>query len=207
MDLPHEKQFHFRDGNSAASLNDLKAKIESMSYQEFYHHVNAQKNDFAAWIRHVLRDERLADDLQKVTSIVETVEIINDYLHPRPVTAPRIDMQSKIEQSVFTNPMPSSVVPPAIEDVPTISPAVPRSTEVADFTIIEENERMDGKVREELFGTPEQPTQTTSQPQQPAQPSRTLSNDDMTRMIVKDFMYGLVFGLVIGIILGRLISF
>lgn len=203
MELPFEKQFHFRDGSAVGSLNDLKAKIETMSYQEFYHHVNAQKNDFAAWIRHVLRDERLADDLQKVTSIVETVEIINDYLHPRPVTAPRIDLQSKIEQNVFPNPLPSTLEHPPIEDV---QPITPRSTEVEDFTIIEENERADGKVREELFGSESAPVQPApAQSARPAQPA--LSSDDMTRMIVKDFMYGLVFGLVIGIILGRLISF
>jgi hypothetical protein len=201
--IPVEKQFHFRDGASAGSLDALKAKIEGMSYQEFYHHVNVQKNDFASWVRYVLKDERLADDLQKVTSIVETVEILNDYLHPRPVTTPRTDMQSRIEQSVFSSPLPVELNNDlAFEDVPTTAPAMPKSTDVSDFTIIEEKPEMDNKIKQELFGAQEQARPASA----PADSQRS-AHDDMTRMIVKDFMYGLVFGLIIGIILGRLISF
>jgi hypothetical protein len=200
MDIPYEKQFHFRDGESVATVEQLKEKIERVSYQEFYHHVNAQKNDFAAWIRHVHKDERLADDLQKVTSIVETVEIINDHLHPRPITAARSDMQSRIEQDLYASPLGAEAGEGlAVEEVPSIEPAQGvRTAETADFTIIEENAsepKIEGKVREELFGT-----QTSA-----AQPA--LEDHDASRMIVRDFMYGLVFGLIVGLILGRILSF
>jgi hypothetical protein len=197
MDIPHEKQFHFRDGTAIASLEQLKAKIESVSYQEFYHHVNTQKNDFASWVRYVLHDERLADDLQKVTSIVETVEIINDHLHPRPVEMPRIDVQSKIELDVLKslgNDMTDDGM--AIEQVPTVAPSPARTGEFTELPVIEE------KAQEELFGKPVAPHMTPSAPQ----PTRVEHAEDLSQFIVKDFMYGLVFGLIVGLVLGLMIS-
>lgn len=107
MDIPQEKQFHFHDGTAAAGIEQLMRKIETISYQEFYRHVNAEKNDFANWIRYVVKDERLADDLQKVGSIVETVEILESHLHPRPVIASRGDIQSRIEDTVIGSPLPA----------------------------------------------------------------------------------------------------
>ena len=97
--LEQEKQFHFRDGTSISSLDALKEKIETISYNEFYHHVNSTRNDFANWVRYVLKDDSLADALDKTTSIVETVEVMNDYLHPRAHKS-HDDMQSKIEESL-----------------------------------------------------------------------------------------------------------
>ena len=121
MDIPFEQQFHFHDGSTIATLEQLKEKLEHISYQEFYRHVNAQKNDFASWIKHVLREEQLADELQRVTSIVETVEILNDHLHPRPITAPRNDNQTKIEQNIFSSPLDVETGERmAVDDVPAV---------------------------------------------------------------------------------------
>jgi hypothetical protein len=210
MDVPYEKQFHFRDGASAANLEELKRKIESISYQEFYHHVNAEKNDFANWVQYVLKQEELAADLRKVTSIVETVEIINDFLHPQPITATRQDTQSRIEQTIFTNPLPADVDGRTderivVEQVPTTAPAAENKGEMLDFKIIEEKagisrdeSKPTAQVQEELFGKPQE--------EQKAKPALAPHDTDATRMIVKDFMYGLVFGLLIGLILGRIIS-
>lgn len=197
MELPYEKQFHFGDGTSAATLEQLKAKIENIGYQDFYRHVNTAKNDFSSWVRYVLKEEQLADDLQKVTSIVETVEIIDDYLHPRSVSAPRIDTQSRIEQSIFANALPSETGESLnIETVPTTAPTAPTTNEVLDFDIIEEKIAAP-QVQKELFD---------SAPEQKAPPKQEPMHEDTARLIVKDFMYGLVFGLVVGLILGRIIS-
>ena len=93
----HEK-FHFRDGSAAGSLEELRDILEHISYQEFYHHVNTEKNDFANWIRDTHSNAELADDLEKVTSIVESVEIINDFVHPLAKDHTHDDIQSKIEE-------------------------------------------------------------------------------------------------------------
>jgi hypothetical protein len=207
MDIPYEKQFHFRDGTSVGSLEQLKRKIESISYQEFYFHVNVEKNDFANWVYYVLREEQLAADLRKVTSIVETVEIINDYLHPRPITAMRTDAQSRIEQAIFTNPMPAeSNVQVVIEQAQKIPASTPKN-DALDFKIIEEKASIKDEKKENL-----QPKVTAAVSEelfsksQPVHKTATINDTDVTRLIVKDFMYGLVFGLLIGLILGRIIS-
>ena len=112
-----------------------------------------------------------------------------------------------------------------MENVPSTSPAIAASVgkdEALDFTIIEEkigarpsaaesgdtqgDAKIEGKVREELFGTMPEPQAPQAQPT-PQAALAPAATDDQMRLIVKDFMYGLVFGLVIGIILGRIISF
>lgn len=163
MEIPPEKQFHFRDGTSVAGIEELQRKIEGISYQEFYHHVNREKNDFASWVRHVLREEALATELERVQSIVETVEILNDHLHPAHVND---DLQSKIEEQIF-------------------------SAQVAHETLAMAQE-------------PEMPESAEAEHARHEMPAH---EHDRARMIVKDFMYGLVFGLIVGLILGRLISF
>jgi hypothetical protein len=217
MELPFERRFHFRDGTSVSTLEELKEKLERINYQEFYHHVNTQKNDFASWIRHILKEEPIADDLLKVTSIVETVEILNDHLHPRPITQARADMQSKIEDDVLAHPLPIEAdarLP--IESVPTTQPSHerPATVEQSDFTIIEEKaglDAIDAKVKDELFRMPT-PTQAPAAPSAPlpapnAASASPTTAEDHARLIVKDFVYGLIFGLIIGLILGRILTF
>lgn len=185
MDIPHEKRFHFRDDASVGSLEELKEKLEGISYPEFYHHVNDEKNDFAEWVRHVLEDEELADNLGKVTSIVETVEIIEDHLRPKPVEDVSETVQTKIEDEIGVH------VP--VEDVPTTAPE----------TAVHTGETTEMEVAHEESGAEHDPEDTTDT----EHGEHVLSQHDYTRLIVKDFMYGLIFGLIIGLILGRILSF
>lgn len=225
MKLPPERCFHFPDGSSASSLDELRDKIETISYDTFYHHVDSSKNDFASWIRYVLKDARLADELEKVNSIVETVEILNDYLHPKPAKEhlnQQDDIQSKIEKQIGfdLNDLPEPA--PPTEPVPEI----PQITEQELLEITESSEP------QELPVTPEKPR--PDKPQKPAPPEpaaqsrpapepraqksfhlrRSASereeidsfHDDMHRLIVKDFIWGMLFGLVLGFILARMLG-
>jgi hypothetical protein len=236
MDIPYEKQFHFRDGTAAANAEQLNAKIETVSYQEFYHHVNTGKNDFANWLRHVLHEERLADDLQKVSSIVETVEILEDFIHPRKPFASHADFQSRIEDTIIQSPMPRVDLreenePMVVERVPTTTPSPQPigKVEPLDLRIIEEKLGLNTPSRSESRGAPTLPKheppkdlfadakvrdelfgQEQRAKEQFAHETVRENHDtfdhDSTRLIVKDFIYGLVFGLVLGLILGRIIS-
>ncbi len=200
MDIPHEKQFHFSDGSSVASLDELRNRIEHLSYQEFYKHVNAEKNDFASWVRHVLQDPKLASDMEKVSSIVETVEILNDYLHPRAATAVG-DIQSQIEEQQDVHP------PMDLEEVPTTRPA--ENAEPADLKVIEESidsestieepATLDEHARNEELGE-ERPEEKSFEDK------FTLSAHEKKMLVVKDFIFGMIFGLIIGLILGRIIT-
>lgn len=190
MDLPYEKRFHFRDGSSVGSAEELQHKLEGISYQEFYHHVNTERNDFANWVRYVLKDEELAEHLQKVTSIVETIELLSDYVTPH--TASPQDIQAKIERS-FGVEIP-------VEDVPTTVAAPEHSGEMVNLEVIQEELTREEKSREEpAHEEKEYHTEHSSQ--------RMLTNHDYTQLIVKEYMYGLVSGLVIGLVLGKLLTF
>lgn len=204
MELPYEQRFHFHDGSSVGSLEMLAHKLASLSYVEFYRHVNPDKNDFANWVRHVVKEPRLADELDKVSSIVETIEIINDHLHPRPLTQPHADIQSAVERSVFGDKYPG------VEDVPSTTPAQAMTTngdEVADFTIIEET--LEGEPVTETGTTVPSASARLATPASAvvtqAQPAGSVSASDHARMIIKDFIFGFLFGLLIGALLGRML--
>jgi hypothetical protein len=45
------------------NLIDLRLSLESMNTSEFNHHVNEQKNDFAAWVENAVKDDKLSHDI------------------------------------------------------------------------------------------------------------------------------------------------
>lgn len=109
MQIPQEKRFHFHDGSSAGSIEELKEKLEKLPYDEFYEHVNEEKNDFASWIEHVVENKSLADKLQQVASIVETVELLNEELHTPPQHDEDYeDLQARIEEKLFSDMKPQT---------------------------------------------------------------------------------------------------
>ena len=51
-----------------------------MSSEEFKHHVNSEKNDFANWLYHILEKKELANKLFKTTNRSEILGLIKDEL-------------------------------------------------------------------------------------------------------------------------------
>jgi hypothetical protein len=66
------------NGNGALrNLKELADSLSGMSDETFVYHVNAEKNDFANWIKEVLLDSKLAADLKKTktrTAMLKKVE-------------------------------------------------------------------------------------------------------------------------------------
>jgi hypothetical protein len=60
---PAEAVFYACRGDRIDNIHDLANCVESLSLEEFRQHVNANKNDFANWIHHVLKNPGLAHDL------------------------------------------------------------------------------------------------------------------------------------------------
>ncbi len=58
------------------NLIDLRIELESMPNEEFYHHVNSDKNDFANWIESAIGDDKLAKDLKEVDSKEDMLNLI-----------------------------------------------------------------------------------------------------------------------------------
>ncbi|MBR9700958.1 hypothetical protein GOV11_03785 [Candidatus Woesearchaeota archaeon] len=217
MTLPQEEQFHFGDGTTVSSLDGLRDYLEHISYEEFYFHVNAEKNDFANWIRHVLKESNLADNLDKVSSIVETVEIINDYLNPRPPKSSHDDIQSKIEkkEGIDLKEVPSTQPEEAPKEEEKIEkPSVP--AEPLDFTELEKQLEKDTEAAEQP--KEEKPEEAPKLPEEmkpeeaPAEAPKEKHKDEYVltarekkQLIVKDFIIGMFFGLIIGLLLGRML--
>ena len=65
-DVPEERQFWVCNGKTLRNLNELAKELENMSFDAFHHHVNPYKNDFANWVKEVVGDSVLADEIRKL---------------------------------------------------------------------------------------------------------------------------------------------
>jgi len=67
-DVPDEKHFWCHDGKLVKNLGELEKALNNMSDETFHYHSSEGRNDFSNWIRDVVGDEKLANDLTKVGS-------------------------------------------------------------------------------------------------------------------------------------------
>ncbi|MFH1073007.1 MAG: hypothetical protein V1743_06275 [Nanoarchaeota archaeon] len=63
-DCPEENKFFLRNGRTVQNMEELAMEFNSMDHETFTHHVNAEKNDFHAWIKDTIKDESLAENIQ-----------------------------------------------------------------------------------------------------------------------------------------------
>jgi hypothetical protein len=63
---PDEKKFWLHSGEALATLQELATSFALMDAVVYRHHVNQHKNDFAAWVEHVLADPICAEALRRV---------------------------------------------------------------------------------------------------------------------------------------------
>ena len=73
-DVPGEHAFWCNDGRIVKSMHELKEALEQMGDAIYVYHANAEKNDFSAWAKDVLIDEKLAWDLSKSTDRSEAAK-------------------------------------------------------------------------------------------------------------------------------------
>lgn len=78
-----DSRFFVCNGEMFSSLLELKDGLKKMGDEDFFCHVNGEKNDFANWVRNSLGDVSLADSLvgisreealKKVTARISYVE-------------------------------------------------------------------------------------------------------------------------------------
>jgi len=64
---PIDGSQHFRvvDGRTLCGLKDLALVMEHLADEVFHHHVSGDKNDFANWVRDVIHDEALAQEMMQ----------------------------------------------------------------------------------------------------------------------------------------------
>jgi len=74
--ISDDKCFYFFDGRKASSLVHFLEELKKTSDAVFFHHVNLQKNDFSEWILHVIKNEKLAEEIRNLTKKEEMISII-----------------------------------------------------------------------------------------------------------------------------------
>ena len=67
QDVPEHQHFYFVNGMKARNVKELAEIMDRIEQEVFDYHVNAEKNDFYNWVRHVFSDIELAEKLIGVT--------------------------------------------------------------------------------------------------------------------------------------------
>ncbi len=62
-DAAPERCFWLNNGPILKNLEELANALAEMSSETFHHHVSREKNDFSSWIKDVIGDQKLANDL------------------------------------------------------------------------------------------------------------------------------------------------
>ncbi len=76
MSIKEEHYFYVHNGAVLKSKEDLLGCLRNIDDESFNHHVNDKKNDFACWVRDILKDKKLSDNLFGTKSREEMVDLI-----------------------------------------------------------------------------------------------------------------------------------
>jgi hypothetical protein len=66
--VPEEYAFWCHDGSVYRDMKELAEGLVKMPDEVFAYHANPEKNDFSNWVRDMIKDDKLADDLALATS-------------------------------------------------------------------------------------------------------------------------------------------
>jgi hypothetical protein len=75
-DVPNEKRFWCRDGRSIKNLRELGRALVDISDETFRYHLSEGRNDFSKWVREVVGDGTLANDLTRAKSQVQASQAV-----------------------------------------------------------------------------------------------------------------------------------
>ncbi|GEM_PF-861699 len=75
--VPDEYVFWCHDGTVFHDMKELAEYLRTMSDETFAYHCNAEKNDFTNWVRDVMGDRKLAEDLAGVHDRTAAAQIVS----------------------------------------------------------------------------------------------------------------------------------
>jgi len=128
MVIRDNQYFWLVSGKPIRSLKELKNSLPGLSKEEFSHHVNQSKNDFAVWVRDVF-DTDLAQLLAQTNSQEEMVEVMNQEFENEEESDESSDDTKKENESL----QPENQTKNAKSSGTTISDSLPQTfEEIAD---------------------------------------------------------------------------
>ena len=75
-DVPKEYAFRCHDGLILQNMKQLGGALNTMTDENYVFHANTEKNDFSNWVRDIIKDEMLANDLQKATNRAQAAKLV-----------------------------------------------------------------------------------------------------------------------------------
>ena len=72
--VPAENVFWCNNGSTFSDLEELAAGLRAMSDETYAYHCNPDKQDFANWVRDIVKDEELAADLARAENRIQAAE-------------------------------------------------------------------------------------------------------------------------------------
>jgi hypothetical protein len=66
--VPQDKVFWCHHGRMVKNMDELAAILREMPEETFHYHATGEKNDFSAWVRDVIGDVTLANQLKKAAN-------------------------------------------------------------------------------------------------------------------------------------------
>ena len=61
--IPEDKRFVLSNGQVIGSLKELALELDNLGDDVFYYHVDEERNDFSNWLKDVLKEMELAENL------------------------------------------------------------------------------------------------------------------------------------------------
>jgi hypothetical protein len=77
-DVPEDKVFWVVDGRILKNMAELQAALAVMTDETFAYHNNAVKKDFSTWVRDVMGDAKLTQDLEKATGRTQAANLVQE---------------------------------------------------------------------------------------------------------------------------------
>jgi len=75
-DVPDDKRFWCQDGKVVKNIKELEKALNDTSDDIFHYHAGEGRNDFSNWVRDVVGDNKLANDLSKAKSRIQASKAV-----------------------------------------------------------------------------------------------------------------------------------
>ena len=91
MGIKPSQYFWLEDGTSVKNLYELSNSLEKMKKNSFNRYVTNDKNDFANWIRDVIKDKELAEKVRPVKTKATVIKYIKQKLQKQKKIAKKVN--------------------------------------------------------------------------------------------------------------------
>lgn len=75
-DVKPEFRFYTLDGKALKNIQELFQELIVMSNEVFNHHVLEKNNDFSNWVREIVMDEEIVDEMLKSKDKAQMIKVI-----------------------------------------------------------------------------------------------------------------------------------